>query len=72
MNEETQKDIITILMKSGRADLVAIMMTIFEEMNDSDFESQEEDEPPEEYMEGGAIPEDPSFCMTGDGFYYLK
>lgn len=72
MDEKTQKDIITILMKNNRTDLVAIMMTLFEEI-DSDFEYEEPDEPYEEYTDAGSVPEDDIICgETDDGFFYLK
>ena len=71
MDENTQKDIINILRKSKRYDLIAIMLTIFEGL-DSDFEYESQDEPMEEYSECGALPEDPSYAVTDEGFYYLK
>ena len=71
MDEKTQKDIINILRKSKRYDLIAIMLTIFEGM-DSDYEYESQDEPIEEYCEGGALSEDSSYSVTDEGFYYLK
>mgnify|MGYP003641097417 FL=1 len=71
MDEKLQKDIITILMKENRPDLVAILITLFEEI-DSDFEYEEEVEPYEEYMEGGSVEEDTTYGETEDGFYFLK
>tara|TARA_R110001632_G_scaffold199348_1_gene321840 strand:- start:578 stop:793 length:216 start_codon:yes stop_codon:yes gene_type:complete len=71
MDEKTQKDIITILMKENRPDLVAILITLFEEI-DSDFEFEEQDEPYEEFMEGGSVEEDTTYDITKDGFYFLK
>ena len=41
MDEQLQKDIISILMKGNRPDLVALMMTIFEDLDDSDYEEEE-------------------------------
>ena len=74
MDEENQKDIISILMKGNRPDLVALMMTIFEDMNDSDYEEEEEDvkEPREEFYEGDVEFEDSAYRVTEDGFFYLK
>ncbi len=71
MDENTQKDIINILRKSKRYDLIAIMLTIFEGL-DSDFEYESQEEPVEEFCEGGALPEDPSYGISDEGFYYLK
>jgi hypothetical protein len=48
-----------------------MILTLIEEV-DSDYEPEEDDEPTEEYFEGGAIPEDPSFCVSNEGFYYLS
>jgi len=71
MDEKIQKDIFNILKKDNRYDLIAVLITIFEEM-DSDYEPFSEDEPYEEFNELGAIPEDPSYCMSDEGFYYLS
>jgi len=72
MDEKTQKDIITVLMKANRPDLVAVLLTLFEEI-DSDFEYEEQDEPYEEFMEGASVPEeDVTYGETSDGFFYLK
>tara|TARA_R110000850_G_scaffold174853_1_gene300374 strand:+ start:138 stop:359 length:222 start_codon:yes stop_codon:yes gene_type:complete len=73
MDEKTQNDIIKILMKSGRMDLVAILLTLFEEI-DSDFDPDELDilEPHLEYNEGNASEEDLEFNIDKDGFHYLS
>tara|TARA_R110000823_G_scaffold52582_3_gene129982 strand:+ start:284 stop:499 length:216 start_codon:yes stop_codon:yes gene_type:complete len=71
MDETLQKDIFDILKKENRYDLIAVMITLFEEM-DSDYEPESSDEPPEEYMEGGSIQEDCDYGETSEGFYYLK
>jgi len=72
MDEKIQKDIITILMKANRPDLVAVLITLFEEI-DSDFEYEEQDEPYEEYTDAGSVPEeDTTYGETWDGFFYLK
>ena len=71
MDEELQKDIFSILKKHKRYDLITMIMNLIEEV-DSDFEYESQDEPPEEFCEGGALPEDPSYGVTDEGFYYLK
>ena len=72
MDEELQKDIIKVFQKHQRFDLISLVLNMIEEI-DSDYEPEEdEDEPFEEYCEGGALPEDPSYCISSDGFYYLK
>jgi len=71
MDEKLQKDIFDILQKHNRYDLINMILTLIEEV-DSDYEPEEDDEPTEEYFEGGAIPEDPSFCVSNEGFYYLS
>tara|TARA_R110001592_G_C13164786_1_gene749267 strand:+ start:1611 stop:1826 length:216 start_codon:yes stop_codon:yes gene_type:complete len=70
MDETTQNDIINVLRKANRFDLIAIMLTVFEGM-DSDFEYDSPDEPHEEFMEGGAVEEDNDFSVTEEGFHYL-
>ena len=72
MDENLQKDIFDILKKHNRYDLITMIMNLIEEI-DSEYEpSDEEEEPREEYFEGRSIPEDPSYCISDDGFYYLK
>ena len=72
MDEKSQNDIINILMKSGRMDLVAIIMTLFDEI-DSDFEPDlDQEEPAEEYYETGAIGEEIDPDMDDDGFHFLR
>tara|TARA_R110000744_G_scaffold53785_1_gene114629 strand:+ start:233 stop:448 length:216 start_codon:yes stop_codon:yes gene_type:complete len=71
MDEKLQKDIFDILKKENRYDLIAVMITLFEEM-DSDYEPESCDEPPEEYMEGGSVEEDTDYGVTAGGFYYIK
>lgn len=70
MDEKLQKDIFNVLQKHKRFDLINMILTIIDDI-DSDYESEEQDEPDEEYFECGAIPEDPSYCISDDGFYYL-
>jgi hypothetical protein len=48
-----------------------MILTLIDDI-DSDYEPEEDDEPTEEYSECGAIPEDPSYCISDDGFYYLS
>ena len=71
MDEKLQKDIFDILQKHNRYDLINMILTLIEEV-DSDYEPEEDDEPTEEYREFGAIPEDPSYCVSDDGFYSLS
>ena len=71
MDEELQKDIFSVLKKHNRYDLITMIMNLIEEI-DSDYETSDEEEPYEEYFEGGAIPEDPSYCISDDGFHYLS
>ena len=71
MDEELQKDIFSILKKHKRYDLITMIMNLIEEV-DSDYEPEEQEEPAEEYFECGAIPEDPSYCISDDGFYSLS
>jgi len=71
MDEKSKNDIIKILTDKKRYDLVAIMMSIFEEM-DSDFEYESEQEPVEEYFERDSVEEDISYSITADGFHYLN
>lgn len=70
MDETLQKDIFDILKKENRYDLIAVMITLFEEM-DSDYEPESSDEPPEEYMEGGSVEEDLDYGIDA-GFFYIK
>jgi len=78
MEKNLQKDIFDVLQKHNRYDLITMILTLIQEIDydtddeDDDFEYEEEDEPREEYNECGSIPEDPSFCISHDGFYYLK
>ena len=72
MDEQLQKDIISILMKGNRPDLVALMMTIFEDLDDSDYEEEEIKEPMEEFYEGDVDEESSAYRITEDGFFYLK
>ena len=71
MDEELQKDIISIFQKHNRYDLITMILNMIEEV-DSDYEPEEQDEPIEEYCEGGCLPEDPSYCISDDGFYSLN
>jgi hypothetical protein len=71
MDEELQKDIFSILKKHNRYDLITMIMNLIEEI-DSDYEPSSEDDVREEYDECGSIPEDPSFCISSDGFYSLS
>jgi hypothetical protein len=71
MNENLQKDIFEILKKHQRYDLISMFLNIIEEI-DSDYEPSSESECDEEYSELGALPEDPSYCISDEGFYYLK
>jgi hypothetical protein len=71
MDEKTQKDIFNLLRAHNRYDLIAVLLTLFEEI-DSDYEPFSEDEPDEEFSELGAIPEDPSYCISDEGFHYLS
>ena len=71
MDEELQKDIFSILKKHNRYDLITMIMNLIEEI-DSDYETSDEEEPYEEYSECGALPEDPSYCISDDGFHYLS
>lgn len=72
MDEELQKDIFSVLKKHQRYDLISMIMNLIEEI-DSEYEPEEqEEEPREEYFEGGALPEDPSYCISDDGFHYLS
>ena len=72
MDEELQKDIIKVFQKHQRFDLISLVLNMIEEI-DSDYEPEEdEEEIREEYSECGALPEDPSYCISHDGFYYLK
>jgi hypothetical protein len=72
MDENLQKDIFDILKKHRRYDLISMILNMIEEI-DSEYEpSDEEEEPREEYFEGGSIPEDPSYCISDDGFHYLS
>lgn len=71
MDEKSKNDIIKILTDKKRYDLVAIMMSIFEEM-DSDFEYDSPEEPIEEYYERNSVDEDISYSITAEGFHYLN
>jgi hypothetical protein len=71
MDEKSKNDIIKILTDKKRYDLVAIMMSIFEEM-DSDFEYDSPEEPVEEYYERDSVEEDISYSITAEGFHYLN
>ena len=71
MDEKAKNDIVKILTDKKRFDLVAIMMTIFEEM-DSDFEYDSPEEPVEEFYERDSVEEDTSYSITPDGFHYLN
>ena len=72
MDEQLKKDVINILMKGNRPDLVALMMTIFEDLDDSDYEEEDIKEPREEYYEGDVDFENGAYRVTEDGFFYLK
>ena len=71
MDEKAKNDVIKILTDKKRYDLVALMMSVFEEM-DSDFEYESEQEPVEEYFERNSVDEDTSFSITPEGFHYLN
>ena len=71
MDEELQKDIINVFQKHNRYDLITMILNIIEEA-DSEYVPSDEEEPMEEYSECGCLPEDPSFCISDDGFYSLK
>ena len=71
MDEKSKNDIIKILTDKKRYDLVAIMMSIFEEI-DSDFEYDSPEEPIEEYYERNSVDEDISYSITAEGFHYLN
>ena len=71
MDEKSKNDIIKILTDKKRYDLVAIMMSIFEEM-DSDFEYDSPEEPIEQYYERNSVDEDISYSITAEGFHYLN
>lgn len=71
MDENLQKDIFDILKKHQRYDLITMILNMIEEV-DSEYEPSDEEEPYEEYFEGTAIPEDPSYCISDDGFHYLS
>ena len=71
MDEKLQKDIFNVLQKHKRFDLINMILTLIDDI-DSDYEPEEDDEPTEEYSECGCLPEDPSYCISDDGFYYLK
>lgn len=71
MDEKSKNDIIKILTDKKRYDLVALMMSVFEEM-DSDFEYESPDEPVEEYFERDSLEEDTSFSITPEGFHFLN
>jgi hypothetical protein len=71
MDEKSKNDIIKILTDKKRFDLVAIMMSIFEEI-DSDFEYDSPEEPIEEYFERNSVDEDISYSITAEGFHYLN
>ena len=71
MDEKAKNDIIKILTDKKRYDLVALMMSLFEEI-DSDFEYESPDEPVEEYFERDSVEEDPSFSVTEEGFHFLS
>ena len=71
MDESLQKDIFDILQKHNRYDLINMIITLIEEI-DSDYEPEEQEEPVEEYFECGSVPEDPSYCISDDGFYSLS
>jgi len=72
MDEKSKNEIIKILMKSGRMDLAAVMLTLFDEL-DSDWEPDDlTDEPFEEWNEGKSAEEEIDPAVDEDGFYYLK
>ena len=71
MDEELQKDIIKVFQKHQRFDLISLVLNMIEEI-DSDYEPSDEEEPYEEYCEAGCLPEDPSYCISSDGFYSLN
>lgn len=72
MDEKSKNEIIKIIMKSGRMDLAAVMLTLFDEL-DSDWEPDDlTDEPFEEWNEGKSVEEEIDPAVDEDGFCYLK
>lgn len=76
--DEDFKEILKILAKERRYDLCSLLISLFDELDDSedkDYEPIAESEPPEEFLEGGSVPEEyvgEDIGVTEDGFLYLK
>jgi len=71
MDEKLQKDIFNVLQKHQRYDLISLILNMVEEI-DSDYETSSESECEEEFSECGALPENPSYCISDEGFYSLN
>jgi hypothetical protein len=71
MDEELQKDIFSVLKKHQRYDLISMIMNLIEEI-DSEYEPEEEEEPMKNILKAERLPEDPSYCISDDGFHYLS
>lgn len=78
MTEDPFKEILKILAKDRRYDLCSVLLTLLDELEeeeDMDYEPELVDEPHEEYIEAGSVPEEydeDDIGMTPDGFLYLK
>lgn len=78
MTEDPFKEILKILAKDRRYDLCSVLLTLLDELEeeeDMDYEPELVDEPLEEYIEAGSVPEEydeDDIGMTPDGFLYLK
>ena len=78
MTEDPFKEILKILAKDRRYDLCSVLLTLLDELEeeeDMDYEPELVDEPLEQYIEAGSVPEEydeDDIGMTPDGFLYLK
>ncbi len=71
MDENSQKQILKILIQNKRIDLAILLINIFEDI-DSDYEVEEQgDEPWEEYYINDEDDEDLTFAIDEEGFHYL-